>query len=265
MKKLILLLLSLLLLSGCTSLGKLEDKDSELTIDIRDNFDPMTILKDVKEGTEATYELDEVNSKLIITLSNGDKTQTIEKDITIQYPLATFKEEDITIDVYLGYDINDLMNVTEGTELSSELDQENSLLLVEAVNGDRNEKYEKEVNVIDTTPTPFGRTYARHLCFYDRDKFDYCYNSEANDDYHRDNFKFIDETYCDYHFLGNRNAWSYVPPEGVNDWTQSILERIRYVNEDFSYFELEPDDLYNGYTGELSKEVSCYYFVEITD
>ena len=154
---LLFLLISLLLLTACDTkpLASLSiPEDEELTIDIRDEFDPNSIIKDVKEGSEVSYELDETNSKIIITITNGDKTETLEKTVNIQYPLGEFIEEDITIDTYTGYDIKDLVNVSEGTEITEELDEENGKLKITLTNGDRTEVIEKDVEVINTNPFP---------------------------------------------------------------------------------------------------------------
>ena len=73
MKKFVALLLFLIMITGC-SLAKI---DKDITIDMTKDFAPETVLKDIKEGTEISYIIDEENSKLIINLTNGDKEQNI--------------------------------------------------------------------------------------------------------------------------------------------------------------------------------------------
>lgn len=169
MKKLINLFILLILLTGCSTTDDEKTvelvapkplavlaipEDEELIIDIRDEFDPNSIITDVKEGSEVSYKLDEVNSKIVITIKNEDKVETLEKTVNIQYPLGEFKEEDITIDTYTGYDVNDLVDVSEGTEVTEEFDEENGKLKITLTNGDRTEVIEKDVEVVNSNPFP---------------------------------------------------------------------------------------------------------------
>lgn len=81
------------------------------------------------EGTEVSYQLDEDNSKLIITLVNGDKEQTLEAEVNIEHPLVV-PNKNITIDVYKGYDIKDLITVDEDTVIEESLDEEKGILTI---------------------------------------------------------------------------------------------------------------------------------------
>lgn len=148
------------MMTGCSSkpLAKLEIAEGEeLVIDVRDDFDPTTILGEITEGTEVSYELDQENSKVIITLVNGDKTETLETQVIIQYPLGNFVTEDITIDLNEGYDVKELINVDADTEVTEVLDEEKGILTITLTNGDRTETIETPVNVIKKEPT--SRTY----------------------------------------------------------------------------------------------------------
>ena len=89
MKK-ILLICVLLALTGCGNTDKTISNEvdkalatlnapEDLIID--ENFDVNTILTDVQEGTEVTYEVDEENSKIVITLKNEDRIETLEAPI----------------------------------------------------------------------------------------------------------------------------------------------------------------------------------------
>ena len=144
MKKFITLATIFLLLTSCgTTLAKLNVPE-DLTINYYEEFDPSTVLEEVVEGTEVSYQLDEDNSKLIITLANGDKEQTLEAKVNIEHPLVV-PNEDITIDVYKGYDIKDLITVDEDTVIEESLDEEKGILTITAINGEEQETIEVPV------------------------------------------------------------------------------------------------------------------------
>lgn len=264
-----------IMLPACSKpLAVLEDKDAPLIVDVRDDFDPKSILKGLKDETDVSYVLDEENSKLIITLTNGKRSETIEKEVTVQYPLATFKNEDMTIDLYKGYDINELVDLLENTTAEGTLDEANNTLTVTATNGDRTESITSVVTIIDTTPTPYGRTYASYHGYFNRDGFVNARESVANDIYGPNELiTFIDDKYA---YFDNRpgyfgaygmyNEDGTKIPSGTYEITQNIFEYyMDYVNEDLSYFEGPAHDLYNGYSGSLSSKVSVTWFVEVTD
>lgn len=152
MKKIIVILL-ILLLAGCgeKSLGKMSDES--ITIYTAENFDPMSVLLNVEEGTEVSYELDEENSKLVITLTKDDQVQTLEKEVEIVKPLVV-ANENIVIDTYKGYDVNDLITVEEGTTVEQSLDEEAGILTITAKNGERVETVEVPVELTDSNPYP---------------------------------------------------------------------------------------------------------------
>ena len=106
MKKLLFILMVCTALTGCSNTN-VEDKVSnetskalavlnapeELIID--ENFDVNSILADVQEGVEATYEVDEENSKIVITLTQGEQVETLEAPImlaSIEEPTETPEE-----------------------------------------------------------------------------------------------------------------------------------------------------------------------------
>ena len=103
MKKLLFILMVCTALTGCSNTN-VEDKISnetakalavlnapeELVID--ENFDVNSILSEVQEGVEATYKVDEENSKIIITLTQGEQVETLEAPImlaSIEEPAET--------------------------------------------------------------------------------------------------------------------------------------------------------------------------------
>lgn len=150
MKRILLVSIIFLLLTGCGKLAKFEDEDAELVIDIRDKFDPSTVLKDVKEGTEISYSLDEENSKLVITLKNGDKEETLEKSITIQYPLGELLCDKIDYYTYKEFDSSLFIKLAEGVKYDYEIDIDNATITYTLTKDNRLEEYKAGLNIINS-------------------------------------------------------------------------------------------------------------------
>ena len=148
MKKfLVVLFILVLCLSGCTE-KKLASliNDDVAVYNVQNGFDADSILKDVQEGTVIETELDRENSELIITLTNGDKVETLTKKVEIQEPLSTVN--DIGDEVINGYtfDVNEVVtDVKEGTEVNWEI--VGNEVTITLVNGDQTDIIKKEVNV----------------------------------------------------------------------------------------------------------------------
>lgn len=172
MKKVLLILFAILLLTGCKKI-ELNEKSIAYTKD----YDPITNLKNLPESSTITTEL--AGDELIYTIVTEDKTTTLSQvveynetididgtsdidlslfyDVTskvkeydlnedktiltitdenstfdipvnLVYPAYTIKQ-DITIDTYVGYDINEFVTVDDKDVIvTSELDEDNSLL-----------------------------------------------------------------------------------------------------------------------------------------
>lgn len=148
MKKILVVLFALVLcLSGCAE-KKLASliNDDVAVYNVQNGFDADSILKDVQEGTVIETELDRENSELIITLTNGDKVETLTKKVEIQEPLSTVN--DIGDEVINGYtfDVNEVVtDVKEGTEVNWEI--VGNEITITLVNGDQTDIIKKEVNV----------------------------------------------------------------------------------------------------------------------
>lgn len=130
MRKIVILTGIMLLLVGCA----FANVEKDITIDMTKEFVPESILSDVKEGTEVTYSIDEENSKLTLELTNGDKTQTVERDVTLLYPEYSIAE-DITLDLVKGIDIKDYVTADSDTDVDYLLDEDNSNITFILTNG----------------------------------------------------------------------------------------------------------------------------------
>lgn len=148
MKKfLVVLFILVLCLSGCAEKKLASLINDDVTVyNVQNGFDADSILKDIKEGTEIETKLDRENSELIITLTNGDKTETLIKKVEIQEPLSTVR--DIGDEVINGYtfDVNEVVtDVKEGTEVNWEI--VGNEITITLVNGDQTDIIKKEVNI----------------------------------------------------------------------------------------------------------------------
>lgn len=118
--------------------------DDNLIIN-KNHFDPETILSDIKDGTDITYEL--TDTSVVLTLTNGDQTDVMEHDAIITESIGWFNTDDILFDVYYTlFPIEDVLTLTEGTKVDSFL-LEGTTLTVTLVNGDVVETLTKEVEI----------------------------------------------------------------------------------------------------------------------
>lgn len=76
-----------------------------------------------------TYTFNEDETVMTITDENGEEPHSFDVPVNVIYPEYTIAE-DITVDTYVGYDVNDFVTAEEGVEVVSELDEENSVLNV---------------------------------------------------------------------------------------------------------------------------------------
>lgn len=131
--------------------------DDNLIIN-KNNFNPESILSDIKDGTDITYEL--TDTSVVLTLTNGDQTDVMEHDAIITESIGWFNTDDILIDVpYTLYPIEDVLTLTDGTRIDSYSLSYNTLT-VTLVNGDIAETLTKEV---ETKPIK-AKDYDTKLC-----------------------------------------------------------------------------------------------------
>ena len=143
MKRIISILFILLVLCGCTTP---KVTDGEVIIDLTQEFDVNTILENVKEDTEVSYELDKENSKIIISLTRNNETETLEKEVTILEPQYTIKD-DIKFNPYLDYNINDFITVDEGVKINHTVDTKTSKITFNLSKGIWSKTVEKEFTI----------------------------------------------------------------------------------------------------------------------
>lgn len=76
-----------------------------------------------------TYTFNDEETIMTITDNNNEEPHTFDVPVNVIYPTYSVAE-DITIDTYVGYDINEFVNTEEGVEVTSTLDEENSTLSI---------------------------------------------------------------------------------------------------------------------------------------
>ena len=74
-----------------------------------------------------TYTFNEDETVMTITDNNGEEPHSFDVPVNVIYPTYSIAQ-DITIDTYVGYDINEFVTAEESVEVISELDEESSVL-----------------------------------------------------------------------------------------------------------------------------------------
>lgn len=151
MKKKILCALTLiLLLTGCGDLAKLNtNQEDTITIDATEKIDPTIYLKDVDKNATVNYEIE--NGTMLITVSKGDKVQEFSMPVQVDEPKVSL-ERHITVDKYLGYDLEQYINEDEGVSHTIDFDEETGKLAVTFTKGEWSKTIEDEVTVLDSNP-----------------------------------------------------------------------------------------------------------------
>ena len=73
---------------------------------------------------KVSYLISADETTMTVTDENGEEPHSFDVPVNVIYPEYTIAEN-ITIDTYVGYDINEFVTAEEGVEVVSELDEEN--------------------------------------------------------------------------------------------------------------------------------------------
>ena len=146
-------LLTLLVIStGCKSVATLAVKSNEVvTIDATSKIDPYDYLKDVDEDAKVNYSIED--NTMITTVSKDDETKTFEVPIEIEEPNVSI-DENIVVDKYVGYNIEDYIHEDEGVSHTTTFDEETGNLSVTFTKGEWTKTLESTVEVTDSEPWP---------------------------------------------------------------------------------------------------------------
>ena len=153
-------LLTLLVIStGCKSVATLAVKSNEVvTIDATSKIDPYDYLKDVDEDAKVNYSIED--NTMTITVSKDDETKTFEVPIEIEEPNVSI-DENIVVDKYVGYNIEDYIHEDEGVSHTTTFDEETGNLSVTFTKGEWTTTLDSKVTVEDSTPKEvFPKVYS---------------------------------------------------------------------------------------------------------
>ena len=109
--------------------------------------------------SKVSYSFNDDETIMTVTDKNEEETNTFDVPVSVSYPSYTVAE-DITIDTYVGYDINDFVEVDEGVEVSSELNE--NILTITLSKGVWTETLEKEVTLEDSSPMTIHKLAKTH-------------------------------------------------------------------------------------------------------
>lgn len=137
-------------------LGKLTNEN--IVFDVTEKFDINDYLTKVKNGTEVTYDLDEEISLLTVNLKKGKKEETLSTNVTIVYPRVTV-EEGVVVDKYVGYNLDDYINVEDGVKYTYDFDEETGVLTVNYSKGEYSNSVSTVVTVTSSDPKDNVRNY----------------------------------------------------------------------------------------------------------
>lgn len=140
----------LLCLTGCGSVAKLAvESDEVVTIDATAKINPSDYLKDVAEDAEVSYSISD--GVMTITATKGDKTETFEVPVEINEPSVSI-DEGITIDTYVGYDLEEYIHEDEGVSHTTNFNEETGELSVIFTKGEWTTTLDSQVEVTSSDP-----------------------------------------------------------------------------------------------------------------
>ena len=145
------MLILFLVMTGCSkSVAKLAvDTEETTVIDATAKINPYDYLEDVAEDANVEYVVND--NIMTITVSKNDKTETFEIPVEIEEP-NVFIDEDITIDTYAGYDIEEFIHEDEGVTHITNFNEETGDLSVTFTKGEWTTTLDSQVEVTDSDP-----------------------------------------------------------------------------------------------------------------
>lgn len=109
--------------------------------------------------SKVSYSFNDDETIMTVTDENGEEANTFDVPVSVSYPSYTVAE-DITIDTYVGYDINDFVTADEGVEVTSKLNE--NILTITLSKGIWSETLEKEVTLEDSSPMTIHKLAKTH-------------------------------------------------------------------------------------------------------
>lgn len=157
-KKLLIIPTLLLLLTGCGEVAKLNITTTEpITIDATEKLDPSIYLKNLDKNATVDYEIKD--NELIISVTKGDKTTDFNVPVQVYEPKVSI-DRHITVDKYVGYDLEQYIHEDEGVTHTTNFDEDTGKLSVTFTKGEWSTTLEDDVTVTDSNPiNSWPKTY----------------------------------------------------------------------------------------------------------
>ena len=158
-KKLLLIPILMLLLTGCGEVVKLNITTTEpITIDATEKLDPSIYLKNLDKNATVDYEIKD--NELIISVTKGDKTTDFNVPVQVNEPKVSI-DRHITVDKYVGYDLEQYIHEDEGVSHTIDFDEDTGKLSVTFTKGEWSTTLEDDVTVLDSNPlNVWPKTYS---------------------------------------------------------------------------------------------------------
>lgn len=157
-KKLLLITILMLLLTGCGEVVKLNITTTEpITIDATEKLDPSIYLKNLDKNATVDYEIKD--NELIISVTKGDKVTSFNIPVEVNEPKVSI-DRHITVDKYVGYDLEQYIHEDEGVTHTTNFDEDTGKLSVTFTKGEWTKVIDDDVTVLDSNPiNSWPKTY----------------------------------------------------------------------------------------------------------
>lgn len=124
---------------------ELTEIDGTLPVDLSIFYSDSTKL------AKASYVFNEDETVMTVTDENG----SFDVPVHVNYPSYTIADN-IEIDTYVGYDINDFVTADEGVEITSTIDEENSTLNITLAKNNWTVNETREATLTNSSPYPIA-------------------------------------------------------------------------------------------------------------
>ncbi len=161
-KKLLLIPILMLLLTGCGEVTKLNITTTEpITIDATEKLDPSIYLSNLDKNATVDYEIKD--NELIISVTKGDKTTDFNIPVEVKEPKVSI-DRHITVDKYVGYDLEQYIHEDEGVTHTTNFDEDTGKLSVTFTKGEWTKVIDDDVTVLDSNP--INNWPKKYSCFF---------------------------------------------------------------------------------------------------
>lgn len=208
--------------------------------------DMSVFYSDPAKLSKVSYAYNEDETIMTITDENGEESYSFDVPVKVQYPSYSIAD-DIVIDTYTGYEIDDFVRADEGVEILHELDEENSILNIKLSKNDWSVNESVLVTLISSEPQyPIVYEFVKQV-----DTAGYTYTSNAG----KLTLTFLTETTGTETYMEGMPITWYVEGEYMyvtqtgSHWTRKIWYEGDYLH--YSY--LGPQSMYGVYTYKLVK------------